>query len=83
MFLEGFPDRGYTDGGRLVPRDQAGALVTEEADMRRNAVALAASTDPCVDSVCVHGDARRGRARIAVRRALEAAGHRLVAFSTR
>ncbi len=82
VFLEGFPDRGYTDDGRLVPRDRPGALVTDGADIARNALALAASRDPVVDSVCVHGDAPDAVAHaVAVRRALEAAGHRLVAFS--
>ncbi|MCA1482025.1 LamB/YcsF family protein, partial [Bradyrhizobium sp. NBAIM08] len=29
--LEGFPDRGYGADGRLLPRDQPGALVTDPA----------------------------------------------------
>lgn len=49
---EGFPDRGYTAEGRLVPRDQPGALVEAVEDIADNAVRLAAG----VDSVCVHGD---------------------------
>ena len=83
VFLEGFPDRGYTDDGRLVPRDRSGALVTDGEEIARNAVALAAATRPVVDSVCVHGDAPDAVARaIGVRRALEAAGFRLAPFAT-
>ena len=69
--LEGFPDRGYTDAGTLVPRDRPGALVTEPADVAARAVSLAAR----VDSVCVHGDSPDAVATAhAVRRELEAAG---------
>ena len=69
--IEGFPDRGYTPDGRLVPRDQEGALVTDPEEVAVRAVALAAR----VDSVCVHGDSPGAVATArAVRRALEAAG---------
>ncbi|MDZ5661923.1 LamB/YcsF family protein [Nocardioides sp. zg-1308] len=69
--LEGFPDRGYTDEGRLVPRGQPGALVTDPDEVAARAVHLARS----VDSVCVHGDSPGAVAAArAVRRALEAAG---------
>jgi UPF0271 protein len=73
---EGFPDRGYTGGawaGRLLPRDQEGALVTDPDEVARRAVAMARSGD--VDSVCVHGDSPGAvtTAR-AVRTALEADG---------
>ena len=69
--LEGFPDRGYTADGGLVPRDQPGALVTEAEDVAARAVELAGT----VDSVCVHGDSPGAVATArAVRRALEAAG---------
>jgi UPF0271 protein len=69
--LEGFPDRGYTADGRLLPRDRPGALVTEPAEVARRAVQLAAE----VDSVCVHGDSPGAVASaVAVRRALEDAG---------
>ena len=50
--IEGFPDRGYTDDGRLLPRDAPGALVTDADRVAARAVELAAE----VDSVCVHGD---------------------------
>lgn len=78
-YAEGFPDRGYTDEGRLVPRDQPGALVEDPARIARNAVALARSGD--VASVCVHGDST-GAVRNAaeVRRSLEDAGFNLRPF---
>lgn len=66
---EGFPDRGYTDDGQLIPRDQAGALVEEVSQIAMNAVALA---DRRIDSVCVHGDSPGAvAAAIQVRAALE------------
>ncbi len=75
---EGFPDRGYTPDGRLVPRDQPGALVHEQTQVAANAVALASS----VDSVCVHGDSPGAVATArAVRTALEGAGWELVPFA--
>ncbi|MET3960296.1 UPF0271 protein [Marmoricola sp. OAE513] len=71
---EGFPDRGYTDDGRLLPRDQPGALVEEAADVAANAVRLAA--DPRLRTVCVHGDSPGAVATAwAVRRALGGAGY--------
>jgi UPF0271 protein len=74
---EGFPDRGYTGGrpghGRLVPRDEPGALVESVAEIAANAVALAASGS--VGSVCVHGDSAGAvEAAGRVRAALEQAG---------
>ena len=41
-YREGFPDRGYTLDGRLVPRDQAGALVTDVDEIATAALRLAA-----------------------------------------
>lgn len=71
---EGFPDRGYTPDGRLVPRGQPGALVEGVDAVASRAVELA----PDVDSVCVHGDSPTAvTAAQAVRRALEAAGYTL------
>lgn len=79
-WLEGFPDRGYTASGQLVPRDQPGALVHARTEISANAVALASS----VDSVCVHGDSPDAvAAAIAVRRALEVAGWTLAPFASR
>lgn len=75
---EGFPDRGYTPEGRLVPRGEPGALVEDEDAIAANAVRLAAS----VDSVCVHGDSPGAVAHArAVRRALEGAGYIVRAFA--
>ncbi len=69
--LEGFPDRGYTDDGGLLPRDAPGALVTAPDLVAARAVELAGE----VDSVCVHGDSPGAvTAASAVRRALRAAG---------
>jgi UPF0271 protein len=77
VVTEGFPDRGYTEEGRLVPRDRPGALVEDPDQVARNAVRLAAE----VDSVCVHGDSpgaveSAGR----VRAALAEAGFEVVAW---
>jgi UPF0271 protein len=69
--LEGFPDRGYSPDGGLLPRDQPGALASDAVAVAERAVALAAE----VDSVCVHGDSPGAVATAGVvRRALEAAG---------
>jgi len=66
---EGFPDRGYTPDGRLVPRTEPGALVRGVEQVARNAVSLAGSG--AVRTVCVHGDSPGAlRAAHAVRRAL-------------
>ena len=71
---EGFPDRAYTDDGRLVARGEPGALVTDPDDVAARAVDLAAR----VDSVCVHGDSPAAVVTAdAVRRRLEVAGFRL------
>lgn len=73
---EGFPDRGYASDGRLLPRDQPGALVAEPAAVAANAVALAAA--PAVETICVHGDSPGAVATAwAVRHALEEAGYLL------
>jgi UPF0271 protein len=63
---EGFADRGYTPGGRLVPRDEPGALVDDPALVAERAVRMAGdgvveAVDGTrlllpVESVCVHGD---------------------------
>jgi UPF0271 protein len=70
---EGFPDRGYTTEGRLVPRDQPGALVADDGLIAANAVRLALSGH--VETVCVHGDSPGAvEAARRVREALEEAG---------
>jgi UPF0271 protein len=69
--IEGFPDRGYTADGRLLPREAPGALVTDPGEVAGRAVALAVE----VDSVCVHGDSPGAvDTALAVRLALEEAG---------
>jgi UPF0271 protein len=76
---EGFPDRGYTDDGRLLPRDQAGALVEGADAVAANALAMVESGD--VQSLCVHGDSP-GAVAVAqrVRAVLVEAGHELRAW---
>ena len=77
VFHEGFPDRGYTTEGRLVPRSEEGALVTDPDRLVAQALVLAET----VDSLCLHGDSPDAVAHaVAVRRALLAAGLRLAAF---
>ncbi|MDQ4055157.1 MAG: LamB/YcsF family protein [Actinomycetota bacterium] len=69
--LEGFPDRGYGDDGRLLPRDRPGAVLNDADRIAANAVRLA----PSVDSLCVHGDTPGAVANArACRRALSDAG---------
>ncbi len=71
VLLEGFPDRGYDEHERLVPRDRPGAVLSDPDAICAQAVALA----PAVDSLCVHGDHPGALAHaVAVRRSLEAAG---------
>ncbi|HEX5594984.1 MAG TPA: 5-oxoprolinase subunit PxpA [Micromonosporaceae bacterium] len=63
---EGFPDRGYQPNGRLVPRSDADALVSDpaavaaravEMAVRQTIVAVDGSVVPCpVESICLHGD---------------------------
>ena len=57
VFLEGFPDRGYTEDGRLVPRDQPGALLADGDTSPGARWRWSHAMDRAVDSVCVHGDA--------------------------
>ncbi|MBA2952395.1 LamB/YcsF family protein [Nocardioides sp. MAH-18] len=76
-FREGFPDRGYGAGGRLLLRAQPGALLTSEEAIVGQALSLAGS----VDSLCLHGDSPGAVAHArAVRAALEAAGRGLRPF---
>ena len=68
---EGFADRAYTASGRLVPRSEPGAVLSDPRDVGAQAVALLGS----VESICVHSDSPDAvtLAR-AAREALEAAG---------
>lgn len=73
---EAFPDRGYTSAGRLLPRDQPGALVAGADQVAANAVVLAGQAE--VETICVHGDSPGAVATArAVRGALERAGYRV------
>lgn len=73
-FTEGFPDRGYDVGGRLIARTNVGAVLSDSVVIAQNAVRLAKG----VNSVCVHGDSPGAVATAtAVRRALESAGWQL------
>ena len=77
VFHEGFPDRGYTADGRLVPRSEPGALVADEASIVAQALVLAGT----VDSLCLHGDSPGAvEHATAVRQALEEAGLRVAPF---
>jgi UPF0271 protein len=77
---EGFADRAYGADGRLLPRTQPGAVLTDATDVTRQALALAAAGR--VRSLCVHGDTPDA-ANLArqVRAALFNAGHVLQAFT--
>jgi UPF0271 protein len=70
---EGFADRGYRPDGSLVPRTEAGALITDPEAAARQALALARSGT--IETLCVHGDTRDAVAIAArVRAALADAG---------
>lgn len=81
---EAFADRGYTPDGRLVPRDEPNALITDPAaaaaqalDIARgHVVAIGGDRVPVrARSICVHGDTPDAvRVARAVRTALETAG---------
>jgi UPF0271 protein len=74
VWHEGFPDRGYDEGGRLLPRDDPDAVLTDSALIAERALALADR----VASLCLHGDTPGAVAHaVAVREALVAAGWRL------
>ncbi|MBZ5736939.1 5-oxoprolinase subunit PxpA [Nocardioides mangrovi] len=78
VFHEGFPDRGYTAEGRLVPRDEPGALVVDEEGIVAQALGLADR----VDSLCLHGDSPGAVDHaLAVRAALERSGRVLRPFA--
>lgn len=91
---EGFVDRAYTPQGRLVPRDQPGAVLTGRDAVIAQALSIARESRICssdgteialeVDTLCIHGDTP-GAVTLAraVREALLAAGVRLQAFRQR
>ena len=77
---EGFADRAYTAAGTLVPRTEAGALITDPAVSAAQAIRL--TSDGVCATICVHADTE-GAAAIAaaVRRGLEGAGFVLSALA--
>ena len=89
---EAFADRGYLPDGSLVPRSQAGALLTDPAVVAERMVTLVVDgyvtavdgtrVSLQADSICVHGDSP-GAVSIAtaVSSALGQAGVHLVAFT--
>jgi UPF0271 protein len=80
VVYEGFADRAYTDDGKLVPRTQAGAVLTDPDAVAAHAVQLARGGT--VRSICVHGDTPGAVALAkAARSALESAGIQLKAFA--
>jgi UPF0271 protein len=76
--LEGFADRGYDADGRLIPRGQPGALLTDAAAVAEQAVELLTWR---VESICVHSDTPGAAALAsAARRALEGVGAVVASF---
>ncbi|MCE9621730.1 MAG: LamB/YcsF family protein [Actinomycetia bacterium] len=79
FIAEGFADRAYTPEGRLVPRTQEGALITDPTAAAEHAVALAKTG---VQSICVHSDTPGAVAILgAVTKALTADGFQLQPFA--
>lgn len=62
VLQEGFPDRGYTSEGQLIPRGQAGAILSSVEEVAAHAVSLALNgikfgeKQIRVDTLCLHGD---------------------------
>jgi UPF0271 protein len=77
---EGFADRSIGADGRLIPRGEPGAVLTEPAAVAARAVELARSGR--VDSICLHGDTPGAAALArAVRSALERDGIEIRPFA--
>ena len=80
VVAEGFVDRGYRDDGRLVPREEPGALIREPGGAAEQAVRLAGSGR--VESLCLHGDGADAPAvAAAVRTALHRSGIQVRPFA--
>lgn len=62
VLQEGFPDRGYMSEGMLMPRGQAGAILSSVEEVAAQAVSLALNgirfgkKQIRVDTLCLHGD---------------------------
>jgi UPF0271 protein len=54
VVAEGFADRAYTAEGRLVPRGEPGAVLTDEAAVAAQALRLVDTS--AVQTLCLHGD---------------------------
>jgi UPF0271 protein len=88
---EAFADRAYLADGRLVPRTEPGAVVTDPTDVAARAVSIAVDhrvtaidgtdVDVSARSICIHGDTP-GAVEMAraVRAGLEAASVGIHAF---
>jgi UPF0271 protein len=72
LISEGFADRAYLSDGRLVPRTESGALLSDPGLIGAQVLNLAER----VDSICVHGDNPDCvKTAMLVRFALERAGY--------
>jgi len=70
FIAEGFMDRSYLADGRLTPRSQNGAVITNQQDVISQAISLAkaqpitcsdnSKLTPQVKSICLHGDNPNG-----------------------
>lgn len=87
-----FADRGYTEQGLLIPRDEPKAMILDPAEaatrvitmVERGAIITAsgASIPTKIDSICVHGESPHAVATVrAVRERLEEAGLTILPFS--
>lgn len=77
---EGYADRGYRPDGSLVPRSEAGAVLTEPEEVAAQALRLAETG--AVRSLCVHGDSPGApRLAAAVRAALAEADIAVAPFA--
>jgi UPF0271 protein len=92
VVAEAFTDRAYAGDGTLVPRGEAGAVLTDPATVVERAVRLARDgvvTSRCgrqlplrARSLCLHGDTARAQVLARrIREGLAAAGIRLGAFA--
>lgn len=89
---EAFADRGYTSGGRLVPRGQPGDLLHDPEEVASRMARLAteglivaddgSDVEVRAESICTHGDSPGAVAiSAAVREALTDAGVRIAPFA--
>lgn len=90
---EGFADRAYRADGTLVPRREAGSVLTDPTAVAARAVRLAtegrigtaegSDIALAVDTICIHGDTPGSDVLAgAIHRALRAAGVRVTAFDS-